>query len=227
MENELKATIILILLSFIIGAYAYALLPAQVASHWGISGTPNGYMPAVFGAFLFPALMVVLFAIFMVIPLIDPLRANIETFRKEYYGLILAITGFFFIVYLQTILWNLGIMISFSLSLPILLGCLFFYLGTMLGKAKRNFFIGIRTPWTLYSDKVWDKTHKLGATVFEAIGILFVLSVLLPAYSLVIVIGLFVAALVGLVLYSYVEYTKLKKAYRKRGKRRKPLDQAM
>ena len=215
MENELKAAILLILVSFAVGAYAYGLLPAQVASHWGISGEPNGYMPAIFGAFFLPGLMAVLFAIFIAIPKIDPLRANTEAFKTEYYRFVLVILSFMFLIYAQSILWNLGTEISFNLTMPVLLGCLFFYVGILLEKAKRNWFIGIRTPWTLSSDEVWVKTHKLGSKLFKAVGVASVVSVLLPAYALVIVIGLIVGAAVALVVYSYMVYTKLKKTVKK------------
>lgn len=221
MENELKAAILLILVSFAVGVYAYGLLPEQVASHWGLSGQPNGYMPAAVGAFLLPAMMALLLAVFLIIPAIDPLRANIMTFKGYYYGFILALIAFFFIVYLQTVLWNLGTKISFSLTLPVLLGCLFFYIGVVFEKTKRNWFIGIRTPWTVSSDEVWDKTHRLGGKVFKALGILTLFAVALPAYALVVVIGLVVAAAVGLVLYSYVEYVKVMKTGKKPGKRLK------
>jgi uncharacterized membrane protein len=227
MENELKATIALILIAFVIGAYTYAMLPAQVADHWDLSGAANGYGSAAFGAFFFPALMVLLLAIFLIIPVIDPLRANIETFRGYYYGFVLVVTGFFFIVFLQAILWNLGTMVSFTLTLPILLGCLFFYAGILVGKTKRNFFIGVRTPWTLANDKVWDRTNKLGAKVFKALGIIFILSVLLPAYSIAIIAGLVVAAAVGLILYSYVEFARLtKKTWKRRRKRKTSQEEA-
>ena len=215
MENELKACILLILVSFAVGAYAYALLPEQVASHWGLSGEPNAYMPAIFGAFFLPGLMAVLFAIFIAIPKIDPLRANIEAFKTEYRRFVLLILSFMFLIYAQSILWNLGTEISFNLTMPVLLGCLFFYVGILLEKAKRNWFIGIRTPWTLSSDEVWVKTHKLGSKLFKAVGVASVISVLLPAYALLIVIALLVAAAVGLIVYSYVAYTKLMKSGKK------------
>lgn len=219
MENELKAAVLLVLASFAVGAYAYALLPEQVASHWGISGEANGYMPKTVGAFLLPVLLLVLFAVFVVIPRIDPLRANIETFKTHYYGFVLVITAFLFLVYVQSILWNLGTMISFSLTMPVLFAGLFFYVGILLEKAKRNWFIGIRTPWTLSSDEVWDRTHRLGAKVFKAVGVASVVSVLLPAYAFFIVIGLLVAAAVGLVAYSYVEYVRLMKRGKKQAKK--------
>jgi uncharacterized membrane protein len=215
MENELKAAILLILLSFAVGAYAYALLPEQVVSHWNLSGNADGYLPKFFGAFLIPGMLVLLLVLLVTLPKIDPLRANIEAFKTHYYRFVLVIMSFLFLVYLQSILWNLGTRISFNVSMPVLLGCLFFYVGILLEKSKRNWFVGIRTPWTLSSDEVWGKTHRLGAKIFKVAGGLAVVSVLLPAYAFVIVIGLVVAAALGTVIYSYVAYTKLMKTGKK------------
>jgi uncharacterized membrane protein len=212
MENELKAGIVLILVSLAVGAYAFTLLPEQVASHWGLSGEADGYMSKAVGAFLMPGILAVMFAVLIIVPRIDPLKANIETFKKDYHQFVLVVMSFLFLVYLQTILWNLGTEISFNLTMPVLLGFLFVYLGVLLDKAKRNYFIGIRTPWTLSSDVVWDKTHKLGAKVFKAIGIVSIISVLLPAYAILAVIGLIVAAAVGLMVYSYLVYTDVMRA---------------
>jgi uncharacterized membrane protein len=212
MENELKAAILLILISFAIGAYSYGMLPERVASHWGLSGQPNGYMPTALGAFLLPVIMLVLLAVFIIIPVIDPLRANIGQFKGYFYGFVLVITAVLFVIYVQTILWNLGTMISFNLTLPILLGCTFFYVGIALENTKRNWFVGIRTPWTISSDEVWDKTNRLGGTVFKFLGILMLVTIALPPFALIVVIGLLVAACVGLVLYSYVVYTKVMKS---------------
>ncbi len=211
MENELKLSICLIVISFLIGAYAYNLLPEKVASHWGLSGEVNGYMPRFLGAFFMPFLLVGLFLLFVVIPKIDPLKANIDKFKQDYYQFILVIIIFMFLVYIQSILWNLGIQISFNATMPVLLCVLFVYLGTLLEKSKRNWFIGIRTPWTLSSDEVWDKTHKFGATVFRIAGVLMLSALFVPAYTFLIVIGLVLIAVLGTVVYSYLEYNKLSK----------------
>jgi uncharacterized membrane protein len=212
---------VLVLLSFAVGAYSYALLPQPVASHWGLSGEANGYMPKIFGAFLFPGIMAALFVIFSIIPIIDPLRANIDKFRTAYFGFALAVIAFMFIIYVQTILWNLGTMISFNLTIPILLGGLFFCVGLLLDKVKRNWFIGIRTPWTLSSDEVWDKTHKFGAMLFKVAGILMLFTLVLPAYTLWVVLGLVLIAALAAVVYSYVLYTQvMKKRTWKRGSRK-------
>ncbi len=115
------------------------------------------------------------------------------------------------LVYVQTILWNLGTEISPNIVIPIGLGFLFYYIGILFENAKRNWFIGIRTPWTLSSEKVWNKTHKIGSKMFKITGIIVLTGFLFQKYIIyfTMVPVLFVAFY--LVIYSYVEYQKEKK----------------
>jgi len=200
------------------------MLPEIMASHWDAVGGVNGYCPAFLGAFLIPILSVVLFLLFLAIPRIDPLQANIEAFKKDYYRFIFVMILFLFIVHAQSLLWNLGTQISFNLTVPLLLGGLFFYVGDLLGKVKRNWFIGIRTPWTLSSDEVWDRTHRFGEWLFKAVGILSVLSVLLPTGAIMVVVVLIIAAAIATCVYSYFVFRDLlqdtKQKAQLRGKKR-------
>lgn len=219
METERLAIIALIVLSFAISLYVYPMLPESVASHWGFDGEVNGYLPAVWGAFLMPVLSVILFLIFLAIPMLDPLSENIKAFKKDYDRFIFVMVLFLFLVHIQTLLWNLGTRISFNLTMPVLFGGLFFYIGHLLGKVKRNWFIGIRTPWTMSNDVVWEKTHRFGGWLFKAIGILAVLSILLPAGAMIIVIALIIAAVIAIIVYSYLAYRDLMRGSLK-GKRK-------
>ena len=87
---------------------------------------------------------------------------------------------------------------------------LMFYIGILLEKAKQNWFIGIRTPWTLSSEKVWDKTHKLGARLFKTLAVIILASLLVPKYSIWIVIMPIIATALWLFIYSYLEFKKEK-----------------
>lgn len=211
METGGWVAAILIAVSFAISLYAYPLLPSSVASHWDATGAVNGHMPAFWGAFLIPMLSAVLFLVFRLIPRLDPLSENINAFKGDYHRFILIILLFLFLVNVQALLWNLGTEISFSLTMPVLLGGLFFYLGDLLGKVKRNWFIGIRTPWTMSSDVVWDKTHKVGGKLFKAAGVVSVLSVFFPAYAFWVVIGSVILAALASIVYSYLAFSDLSK----------------
>jgi len=203
--------LIAVIFSFIIGIYLYPRMPEQMASHWNAQGNVDDYMSRFWGVFLMPFVFIGLALLFIAIPRIDPLKKNIEKFRKHYDGFIIIFFIFMLLVYLQTILWNLGTKISPNLVFPILIGLLFFYIGILLENAKRNWFIGIKTPWTLSSEKVWNKTHKLGSKMFKIAGIIVLTGFLFQKYIIyfTMVPALFVAFY--LVVYSYVEYQKEKK----------------
>jgi len=203
--------LIAIIISFIIGIYLYPQMPEHMASHWNAQGNVDDYMSRFWGVFLMPFVLVGLALLFIAIPRIDPLKKNIEGFRKYYDGFIIIFFIFMILVYVQTILWNLGTEISLNLIVPILMGLLFFYIGILLENAKRNWFIGIRTPWTLSSEKVWNKTHKLGSKMFKIAGIIVLIGFLFQKYIIYFtMIPIFFVALY-LVVYSYVEYQKEKK----------------
>jgi uncharacterized membrane protein len=125
------------------------------------------------GVFLMPLITLGMLGLFLVIPSIDPLKANIAQFRDVFNMFITLIVAFMLYIYILSLRWNLGYT-DFGMSKAMLpaMGILFFFVGYMLRKAKRNFFIGIRTPWTLSSDKVWDETHRLGSVLFMVSGVL-------------------------------------------------------
>jgi uncharacterized membrane protein len=88
-------------------------------------------------------------------------------------------------------------------------GVLLFIVGILIGKAKRNFFIGIRTPWTLSSDEVWNRTNRVGGTLFKIAAVVIILLSLVPAIAIYTMVGLLVPLSIGLVIYSYVLYHRL------------------
>jgi uncharacterized membrane protein len=152
--------------------------------------------------------------LFLVIPSIDPLKANIAKFREAFNLFIVLIIGFMLYVHSLTLAWSLGYQ-DFKMSMAMLpfMGVLFIAIGFMLRKAKRNYFIGIRTPWTLNSDYVWDETHRLGAILFMASGVLAVIGGLLGG---MLAFWFLFVPLIGstlfLLVYSYVLYRRETKA---------------
>ena len=203
--------LIAVIVSFIIGIYLYSQMPEQMASHWNAQGQVDDYMSRFWGVFLMPLMFVGLALLFIAIPKIDPLKKNIEKFRKYYDRFIILFFVFMLFVYFQTILWNLGTEISPNLAFPILIGLLFFYIGILLENAKRNWFIGIRTPWTLSSEKVWNKTHKLGSKMFKVAGIIVLVGFLFQEYVIYFILVPVLFVSVYTVIYSYVEYQKEKR----------------
>lgn len=171
---------------FLIGACFYPYLPEQMASHWNARGEVDGYMSKAWGTFLMPIVILGLGLLFMVIVRIDPLRANFEKFRKYYDGFIILFSAFLFCLNLWMLLWNIGYQLSLNIVMPIGIGLLIFCSGILCENVKRNWFIGIMTPWTLSSDIVWDKTHRIGAKLFKAVGIVILAGVFWPDYILMV-----------------------------------------
>ncbi|RJS70761.1 MAG: SdpI family protein [Candidatus Syntrophoarchaeum sp. WYZ-LMO15] len=199
---------VIILLSFIVGIYFYPQMPDKMASHWNAKGEVDGYMSKFWGLFLMPLVSVVLFLLFITIPQIDPLKHNLEKFRRYYDGFIVLIIVFLFYLYLLTILWNIGIRFEMVQLLVPAFGILFYYCGILIENAKRNWFIGIRTPWTLSNDVVWDKTHKIGGKLFKAAGLVAFIGIFLKNYALFFVLLPVILVAVYTVIYSYAAYQK-------------------
>jgi len=213
-----RTTTIIVLL-MIVGATLAGLLlwnrlPDQMASHWNINDQVDGYMSKFWGVFLLPLISLGMLVLFLVIPSIDPLKANIAQFREAFNLFIVLMVGFMIYLYGLTLAWSLGYN-DFKMSGAMLpaIGLLFIFVGFMLRQAKRNFFIGIRTPWTLSSDSVWNETHRLGAALFMISGILAFIG---GFFGGMIAFWLMLVPLIGstifLVAYSYILYRRETKA---------------
>lgn len=199
----------LILLSWGAGLFYYNDLPAVMAGHWDASGTVNGTIGKFWGVTLLPLLMLIILCTLMLVPRIDPLRRNFHVFRARYNVLATLLMLFFTAVQIAMLAVNLGARFNILIVIMPLIGILFFYIGTLLPHTKRNFFIGIRTPWTVTSDIVWDKTNRLAGVLFKVLGVLAVLTVFAPGYALLAFIVPAAVVAIGLVLYSYAAYREI------------------
>jgi uncharacterized membrane protein len=204
----------MISLALLAGVALWNQLPDPMASHWNASGEVDGYMSKFWGVFLLPLITLGMFVLFMIVPKIDPLKANIAQFRETFNLFIVLIIAFMLYIYGLTLAWSLGYQ-DFNMSTAMLpfMGVLFIAIGFMLRKAKRNFFIGIRTPWTLSSDFVWDKTHQLGSILFMASGAFTIIGGFFGGMT---AFWLMFVPLIGsslfLVIYSYILYRDETKA---------------
>lgn len=213
-----RTTIILALLMILIATAAGLLLwnqlPDPMASHWNINDEVDGYMPKFWGVFFMPLVTLGLFGLFLIIPNIDPNKANIAEFRESFNLFIVLFVVFMLYIHGLTLAWSLGYT-GFKISNALLpaMGLLFIFIGFMLRRAKRNFFIGIRTPWTLSSDSVWEKTHRVGAVLFMASGALAFLGGLFGGVTAFWMLFIpLIGSVIFLLVYSYVLYQRETKA---------------
>ncbi len=200
----------IIIISFCISLYFYNQVPDMMASHWNIKGEVDGYSPKMQGLFLVPATLTLCVFLFTALPKIDPMKKNIKRFKKYYEGFIIIFCLFMFFVHLKIILWNIGIRIQTNIISSVLFSMLFFYIGILLEKSKRNWFIGIRTPWTLSRDDIWDKTNKICGKLFKISALITFLGFFYSIYSFYFVVLPPMMILVFANIYSYFQYEKLR-----------------
>ena len=196
--------IILAMLAF--SAAVYSRLPAQVPSHWGINGQIDGTMSRLVGALFSPAIGILMWLLLLVLPRIDPRRDAYAAFSGTLQLFINTLVLFFALIHVGM----LGIALGWRIDMPRLIivgvGPLFAVLGNELGRVQPNWFVGIRTPWTLADPEVWRRTHRVGGRLFFALGLLFaVAGLLLPlAANMVLVMGGVLAIVVFSFGYSYL-----------------------
>ncbi|MFH0954758.1 MAG: SdpI family protein [Candidatus Micrarchaeota archaeon] len=199
---------LLVVLSFIAGFWALPLLPEKVAIHWNAAGQANGFGSPLTAAFILPVVMLVAFIVFLLIPKIEVYQKNLKKFEAQYWLLGLVIELFLGAVFAVTLLFNLGFEFNMNYFMVPGLALLFFVIGYLSPSFKRNYFVGIRTPWTLASEKVWDQTHKFARTVFWLAAVL-VLPILVWPNQFWIWFGLSIACIVaGSFGYSYYAFQK-------------------
>jgi uncharacterized membrane protein len=208
----LLLSLILIFVTLLAGVFLWNQLPDQMASHWNEQDQVDGYVGKFWGAFMVPLMMIGLTLLFLAIPSIDPLKKNIADFRGLFNLFIVLFNGFMAYVHGLTLAWNLG-NTGFRMSTLLLpaLGLLFILVGLVTRKAKRNYFIGIRTPWTLANDTVWEKTHKLGGLLFIAAGVISLFGIFLPEQAFLLMLVPVIAAAVISYIYSYILFRQEEK----------------
>lgn len=211
MSTKLTTILVLILIAAAVlaGALFWDQLPESMASHWNENDQVDGYMSKFWGVWMMPLMVLGMFGIFLLVPVIDPLKANIAKFRNIFNLFILLITAFMLYIHGLTLAWNLGYEFRMSSAMLPFMGILFVFMGYMLRQAKRNWFIGIRTPWTLSSDTVWDKTHQLGSVLFIASGVLAFLGAFFGGtIALYLTLIPMLGSALFVVIYSFVLYQR-------------------
>lgn len=206
--RTLVVSAVFFLIAVIAAVWLYPQLPAQVPTHWDLQGHANGSLPRFWGA-AFPALMMLSLSVLTpLLPRISPRRFEITPFVHVYGIVMLAIQGVMLVVGLSALLSAAGYALPMPTIAMLSVGVLLMVLGNYMGKLRKNFFIGIRTPWTLVSDAVWERTHRLGGWLFMLAGLVMVVGVLIGAPAWLVPTVIAVAALIPCV-YSYLVYRRL------------------
>lgn len=185
--------------------WAYPQLPARVATHFDLQGDPNGWSSRLMAAALVPVIGLVMAVVFTVLPKIDPKRANYEKFGATWWTVANAGLILLALIHVAMLGKALGWAVDISRIVGLSVGGLFILIGNLMTRIRPNWFMGIRTPWTLSSDTVWRKTHRFGGIAFVIAGVcLAATGVLESRWALYAAIGMAVVAGLGSVVYSYV-----------------------
>jgi immunity protein, SdpI family len=190
---------------FVLAAITWPHAPDRIPVHWGLNGEVNRYGGKFEGLLLVPIIGLATYLLFLVVPRLDPGRANYAQFAGVYTLLRYSILVILALVDGIIHLWIRGVHVSIGTLIPLLVGALFVVLGSVLGKIRPNWFVGIRTPWTLSSKLAWTKTHRVGGWVFMATGLSLIVAGALNSRT--VLIGAFALAFVGVlgtVVYSYI-----------------------
>jgi len=203
--------ILLVVAAFAFGLAQYPNLPDQIPSHWNARGEIDQYSSKTFGVLFVPLLALGMYLFLSVLPLIDPLHENFAKFGRVYFWIKAAMAVFMVGIYLASLYAAKGVEVSMATGVKVAVSLLFIFLGAVMGKIRKNYFVGIRTPWTLANEEVWDRTHKFGGTVFLIAGCVGLLGSLLPSDFFFVVIGAILGAVLVVTAYSYVIFVQLRR----------------
>jgi uncharacterized membrane protein len=154
-----------------VAVWAYPRLPETVPTHWNFAGQPDGYSSRLWASVLGPIAIVALTGLFQVLPRIDPRGRNYQKFPDTYWMLVNGVLAFALVAHTVLLANGTGAPVNPTRVLTVAGGLLFVLVGNYLGRIESNWFLGIRTPWTLSSDTVWRKTHRTAGWLFVVAGL--------------------------------------------------------
>lgn len=191
-----------------VAVWLYPHMPARVPNHWDLQGQANGYAPRFWAVAFWPLLILAMAALTVVLPHISPKRFGMESFVGIYGALMLAGQGLLLVLGVAAMLAGAGHAVPMAAIAPLAVGVLLMVRGNYMGKLRSNFFVGIRTPWTLANATVWERTQRLAGWVYVLAGLALIIFALTGAMS-----GWWLAAVVVVALvphiYSYFIYRRL------------------
>lgn len=208
MKLQNWSIIFIFLILFGASVYFYQKMPAQVPIDWDSKGNIQDYGSKTFWVFFMPGLSVFVFLLLYYLPKYDPIHKNFDGFRNAYDWFVVSFLVFFSYIHGLLLLAMMSVNLNFPMLFTFGIGILFFVLGSVMKYFKRNYFAGIRTPWTLESDVVWEKTHRLGGTLFKVSSIIILVSSFFSPYGVWIILATAIGSTLFLIWYSYYVYKR-------------------
>lgn len=198
--------------------FFYNNFPDRVPTHWNVAGEVDGWSSPFVAAFVLPLIILGMYLMFLLIPVLDPKKDRYEQFVKVYHIFKTILVLFMAVIYFSASFYALGYNVPVATMLPVMIGALFILIGNYMSKIKMNWFMGIRTPWTLSSEEAWNKTHRFGGKLFMLSGIILAGMNLYPAdYRGQVLMSTIIVLVFGVFLYSYIIYSKETKKKKNEG----------
>jgi len=212
--KPLIGSLVLVGLMLAAAAWAWPQLGDQpLPVHYGLNG-PDRYGSKAEALLAMPIVALIMSLVFTVLPPLMPARARLERSWGAYTTMWLAVVAFMLLIQLFTIARALGAPMPMGRVMLVSIGLLFAVLGNLLGKVRYNFVFGVRTPWTLSNERVWDRTHRfagwtmvLGGLVAVCAGLL--LPVALEPYMHAVLLACVLGPALAAVIYSYAESRRI------------------
>jgi uncharacterized membrane protein len=192
---------------FLLAAWSWPHVPDRLPVHWNLQGEVDRWGGKFEGLFLLPLVTLGLYFLLMIVPRFDPGRLNYQNFAKAYSVIRIVMVLFMAFLYVMTVLAAFGYEFNSTTVVLGAMAVLFAVLGNFMGKIRPNWFVGVRTPWTLSSKLSWDKTHRLAGWLFMLMGATFGVLALVPTgWMFAFVMTINGVSLVWMIVYSYLVY---------------------
>jgi uncharacterized membrane protein len=193
---------------FVAAIVVWPTVSSRIPVHWNASGQVDGYGGKMEGLLLLPAIAIGIYLLLLFIPRIDSGRANYAQFSGPYLIVRYAVLVMIAAIYGISLLAIKGVGFNMTRVILSVIGLLFIVLGNVMGKVRPNWFVGVRTPWTLSSKRSWVRTHRLAGWLFTLAGLIFLALIAVNVRgALSLIVGSVVGVIaVVLIVYSYIEW---------------------
>ena len=206
--KQSKSSILLTVVSLLQALTVFSSLPEQIPAHWNVHGTVDRFAPKL-TVFIFPGIIFLITILFQFMRRTDPNSDNYDKFQREYHRYTFVIGLVFFAVQIMTIAAAFRMDFNVNLIFCLGIGSLFIFIGNLLPKTKHNYFIGIRTPWTLADEQNWFRTHRLAGKIWVLGGLIVALTALAPeSFQVPVFLTILAVMVVTPFVYSYTEFRK-------------------
>jgi uncharacterized membrane protein len=193
----------------VVSVAAIPELPAEMAIHFDAAGEPDNYVGRTLALAGGVALTAGVAVLFTILPRIDPLGENFEAFQTVYDLAAVGVVAFTAYINGLVLAYNLGVEFGMLQATAPAVAGLYLLIAVVIRHAEQNWFVGIRTPWTLSDERVWDRTHERTAPLFVVAAVFALAAAAVPEYFTLLIAAPAMAIALGSTVYSYVVYRRL------------------